>query len=846
MNDTAKNQFIPVVSTPGISAAVRTGLRLLSREWRSGDLLAIAVAIFITIMSLVSVFAISDRVHQVLARSGSELIAADLIVSTSTPTPEEWITHSRSSGLEISQMATLRSVVVSDSDSSLAAIKLADSAYPLRGELRLMPARDSQDQAQQGGPARGEAWLDTQLMDLLGVEVGDTVNVGALALKATQIIAVEPDRGGGVFAIAPRLMMAFDDLDATELIQPGSIASHQLMVAGGADTINDWRDWIEPQLESSGQLRDASSTTPRFGNVIERAERFLALSALVGLILAGAAIARAATHFAHRHLDHVAVLRSFGVSHRNILVSYTVVLATCAVVAGILGAIAGYFSQHALSSLLPGLTQAALPSASWRPAFMGVTVALIVVVGFSIPALWQLRHVPPLRVLRRNAEAASMWRTLGLVVQMLVIVVLVLITARDFKLALGFAGGTLATIIALVLLGRCLVFVMGQAARVGRGSWRYGIASVARRPWNSVAQTTALGVGIMVLLLLTLVRSDLLENWLNQLPTDTPNHFLVNIGKDQLSGLDKFFNDLDLSPPTYAPMLRARLQRINGEVPDPANFKSAFARRSLQRAANLTWVESLSDDNSIVDGEWWTDAQHGESLLSVESDYARDLGLQVGDKLSYRLGDREIEFTVYNLRKVSWDSFRPNFFLVTPPGLLDDEVFTHIASFHVPPEIPRFRQKLMLEFPNLTDIDVDALLSRVRRVLERLNLALQYIFLFTLAAGVVVLATVIYTGISERTREVAVLRTLGTRDRPLLHALLLEYTVLGLAAGLVGALAAWCVGHVIARYLLHLAFTGGLSIVLAGVAGGLVVVGLAGWISTRQIMRVPPWTAVRR
>jgi len=821
-----------------------TAWRGLRREWQARELRAVAVALIIAVAGVVSVAAFGDRLYRALRTQGSELLGADLVVSTPQTPQKAWLEQASQRGLRTSQTLNFRSVVVAGEETHLAEVKAAAPGYPLRGTLRTRSTLSAADEVATTLPEPGTVWLDPQMLSALKLNTGAHLKLGTRKFKVARVLSFEPDRGGAVFAIAPRVLMNIDDVPSTKLVQPGSLVRYHLLVAGNAQPVQEYRQWLVRQGVAPANLRDVTNSQPRFRAALERGERFLSLATLVGVLLAGIAVARAARHYAQRQLDAAAMLRCFGASQRQIRNVYTFQLLILGLLASAIGCVLGFFGQEAFVALMPGLVAGALPAPGWLPVVIGLAVGLAASLGFGLPVILRLKDVPPLRVIRRELGALPA-RLLS--VYFAAVVIMAIFTAalaRDLRLTLWVLGIGIVSFLVLGLVGYGLVRVTGRVRGGAHAAWRLGLAQLARHRGDSVGQIVALGIGVTAVLLLTLVRSDLFAAWAASLPQNTPNHFLINIQPNQVGALEKFLNARGVEPTRMAPIVRARLLSINGQIIDPEKFTDGFARRITRRDANLSWADVLPDGNKLASGQWWN-AQTADAVLSVERRYAEALRLRIGDKLRYRVGDHEIDVTIANLRTVSWDSFAPNFFLLVPPALLKDVPASFITSIFLPREQFNVLRALVDEFPNITDIDVDALLAQARRILDRVNMALQYIFLFTLAAGLVVLYTAIHAGSVERRQGLAVMRALGARRGQLVTSLLWEYWVLGLLAGLVGAFAATTAGWILSTWVFDMPFRLNAWVWVWGAAASAVIVMVSGWWGSRRVLGTPPWQVLR-
>lgn len=818
---------------------------MLRREWRAGEIRVVLLALIVATTSLVSVAALSDRLHQAFESQGSELLAADLVVRLPEPPPAGFIEQAARRGLAATLTTNFRSVAVQDEQTLLTEVKAVAAAYPLRGELSVSIGADG-SRTVTGPPPPGEVWVDTQLLARLGTAVGDTLSLGRKAFTIAGVITFEPDRGGMGFSLAPRIMMNEADLAATGLVGPGSRVRYRWMLAGEDSGIEAMRGWLLDNGVAEGELEDIDNARPRFRAALDRGTSFLSLATLVSVLLAGIAVSRATQYYARRHWDHAAIMRCLGATQSEISRIYVGQLLVLSLVGGLAGSLLGYAAQQVLVWILPAMVSVDLPLPSYQPLLVGMAASLMAVLGFGLPAVARLRDVPAMRVIRRELGAVPARVRVLYGAAAAVIAGFVFWLADDPALALWIIGGTAATLVVLAAAALLMIRILGTW-RGGLGaSWRFGVGSLVRRGGSTVAQTVALGIGVMGLLLLTVVRTDLFNAWDERLPPDTPNHFLINIQSDQVAGVRGFLQDNGAGVTRLTPLVRARLTAINGEPVDPADYEEGFARRMVQRAANLSWLDELPADNELVAGRWWTIDQWDQGLVSVERDYAEALGLSLGDELTYRVADRTFDVEVASLREISWDSFSPNFFLIVPPDLLDGYPQSYITSFYLPAGRSGVIARLIEKFPNVTDIDVDAVLKQVRRLMDRVNWSLQFIFVFALAAGALVLVAAVQTTRAERRREIAVLRALGAQQRQLRLGLLSEFAALGLLSGLLGAVAAGLIGFGLAEFLFDIPYRWSLDLWLVGVLGGGAGIALIGYLASRPDIRATAWQVLRQ
>jgi putative ABC transport system permease protein len=622
--------------------------------------------------------------------------------------------------------------------------------------------------------------------------------------------------------------------------------SRAVLFAGDTGDVATLRKFLAAGKQPGERLQAIEDASPQIRASSDRAGRFLSLASLVSVLLSAVAVAMAARRYAARHLDSVALMKCMGASQGFVLRQTLVQLVCVAVLVTILGTVVGYAAQAGLAWLLRDLIRSDLPPAGLSTAWVGLVTAVTILVGFALPPLLQLKRVPPARVLRRNLEPPPLRYAAVYLFAIGAVLALMFWLVRDARLVSVVAAGIGGTFLALALAGWLLVKALAPL-RSGVGvAWRYGLANIARRGRDSVVQIVAFGLGIMVLLLLALVRNDLLENWRASLPADAPNYFMINIRPDEAAAVTEFFRKEGLPPTELVPLVRARLTAVNDVPVDRIRFEGDRAQGFAEREANLTWSRTLRDDNRLVSGRWWRDGDGGGPRVSVEQDYAERLGLKLGDTVTYDVAGEPVTAKITSLREVRWDSFQPNFFMVFSPGVLEEVTGTLITSVHVQPAQRPALVDLVRQFPEVTIIDIDALLSQVRDVMDKAALAVQYVFLFTLVAGLMVLLAAVQATRDERRYESAMLRTLGASRRVVFQGVAAEFTALGLLAGLLAAAGATVAGYFLAREVFNLKYAPDPWVWVIGVLGGGLLVGIAGMLAARSAVTQPPVETLRQ
>ncbi len=818
-------------------------LRMLSRDWRSGELRVLAAALVIAVASVTTVGFFADRVQRALSDEANLLLGADLVLASDRPIQKDFEEQAKQRGLRVTRTLKFPSMVLHADTGQLTEIKAAAEGYPLRGELRV--AAQSGTLIIAALPEPGSVWVDLRLASRLGFKVGDPIELGNARFQISAVITEEPDYTIGFFNIAPHLLMNLSDVAATGLIQTGSRITYHLLFAGEPETIADFRAWGQSRLALGERLEGIQDARPEIKAALERAQNYLGLAALMSVVLAAVAVALAAQRFVQRHLDGCAMMRCLGSSQSAMLRLYFYHFLLLGMAASLLGCLFGLLAQEFLARWLSVLVARELPFPNLLPATHGFACGLLLLLGFALPPLMRLSQVPTLRVLWRELGIPKGMGGAGYILGFSVIAAMLLWQANDLKLGMYVLGGLIAGVVLFACMALVLLKLLGRLHSGVGVTWRFGLASARRRLSGSVTQMVCLSAGMMALLLLTLVRSDLLQSWRSSLPPAAPNRFLVNIQQDQLKTLHEFFAAHGLDQPRIFPMVRGRLTAINGKTVSSSDYSEQRAKRLIEREFNLSWAREMQDDNQIVAGRWWREQETGKAMFSVEQGLADTLGIRLGATLTYDIAGVVLSGQVTNLRKVDWDSFRVNFFVIAPPGVLDNYPMNYITSFHLPADRSAVINDLVRAFPNFLVIDVAAIISQVQKIMDKVVQAVEFVFLFTLLAGLMVLYAAIVATQDERMLEVGMLRTLGASARQVMRAQLSEFVVIGALAGLLAATGASALGYILASNVLNVAYVLNPWLWIMGLAGGATGVTLASLPQLRATLNRPPLQSLR-
>jgi len=834
------------------SSAWALGWRTLWRDVRAGELRLLIVAVTLAVAALTAVGFFADRLQGGLERDARQLLGGDVVVVSDNPPPAQFAERARQLGLQ--SVVTVgfptmgRASDAQGGASRLVALKSVPAGYPLRGTLRVASAPDAEGVATREIPAAGEVWVDAPLLESLGLGMGDPLLLGDATLRIGRILVLEPDRGSGFMSFAPRVMLNAADLEATALVQPASRLTYRLAVAGEEAAARQFQAWAEEAVKAREvhglRIESLDSGRPEMRQTLERAEKFLSLVALLSALLSAVAVALAARGFANDHLDASAMLRVLGQSQRRIAGAYTVEFALVGLFSSLLGVAIGYGVHHVFVQLLAGLVDAALPAPSLWPVVFGLGMGMTLLLTFGLPPVLQLAQVPPLRVMRRDLGALKPASWLVLVLGVAGFAALLLAVSRDLKLGLIAVAGFGAAVALFAGLAWIAVKLLRRLVNESTAPRWLVLATrqISARPVYAMLQVSSLAVGLLALVLLVLLRTDLIGSWRAASPPDAPNRFVINIMPDQAQAFQQVLQKEGVARYDWYPMIRGRLVQVNGRDVNPDDYTEDRAKRLVDREFNLSTAEQAPEHNEVVAGRW---TPGEKDALSVEVGIAETLGLKLGDRMTFDVGGVQSEARITSLRKVDWGSLRANFFVMYPVEHLPDVAVTYLAAYRAP-EKAGFDNALVREFPNVTNVDMGSTLAQIQQVLDQVVRAVEFLFIFTLAAGLVVLFAAVTATREERAREYAIMRAVGARASLLRQVQRAELAGVGLLAGFLASSVAMAIGWALARYAFDFVWTASPWVPLAGALAGALLAWLAGWWGLREVLRRPVMTTLRQ
>ena len=828
------------------------GWRTLWRDFRSGELRLLILAVTLAVAALTAVGFFADRLKGGLQRDARQLLGGDAVISSDKPTSAAFLAKAREFGLTVTGTLTFPTMArASDAQggaSKLVALKVVEAGYPLRGKLTTATEPGGAESRSNAVPQRGEAWIEAALLEGLNLRMGDSLLLGDASLRISNVIVIEPDRGAGFMNFSPRVMINRADVNATGLIQPASRITYRMAVAGEDAQVKKFVDWAQAEVKNPEvrgvRVEALSAGRPEMSQTMDRAEKFLNLVALLAALLSAVAVALAARGFAASHLDDCAMLRVLGLGQKTMALAYTFEFLLIGLLASTLGVLVGYAVHHGFVLLLAGLVEASLPAPTLWPVMFGLGMGLTLLFAFGLPPVLQLAQVPPLRVIRRdvgNLKPAS----LGvLAVGVAGFAALLLAASSDLKLGLIAVGGFAGAVAVFAGLGFLAVKLLRRVVNEATAPRWLVLATrqISARPAYAVVQISALAVGLLALVLLVLLRTDLINSWRKATPPDSPNRFVINVMPDQADGFLKALNDAGVKKFDWYPMIRGRLIEVNGKTVAPASLADDRARRLVDREFNLSTSVKRPERNEVTSGKW---VENEAGAVSVEEYVATTLGLKLGDILKFDIGGIAVESKITSVRKVDWGSMRANFYMIYPVASLPNVPTTYMSAFKAP-DVKGFDNTLVRQFPNITNVDMSQALSQVQRVLDQVIGAVEFLFGFTLAAGLVVLFAAVTATREERAREFAVMRAVGARASLLRQVQRAELVGVGLLAGFLASVVAAAVGWALAKYVFEFEWTVSLWVPLVGALAGAVLALGAGWWGLREVLRRPVVETLRR
>lgn len=887
------NTSVTLSDNKSLGILTSIALRLLWRDWNGGEIRLLFFALVMAVTSVTGIALFTDRLEKALILESANMLAADRVLGSGRPLPEEIWLEAQRRGFRTAETLSFTSMAFSDTGNMLVSAKAVSDTYPLRGEVIITDAAFTRGTPIISGPPPGEVWLENRALPALGIEVGDSVYVGEAELRVGKIIIAEPDRSGGgmVDNAGPRLMLHLDDVAQTNVVQPGSRVSYRYLFADDEIAgLDDFEQWIDLGFDGEYRLRDVRDESEEVSEALNRAESFLLLGSLFAVLLAGVAIALTAKRYSERHYDYVAILKTFGCTSSQISFIYLTIQVTLAVVAIIVGSLLGWLVHIGILQLLQSVITVSLPPAGYQPYVIGSSTAFICLLSFALPPLLALRETPPLRVLRKDISQQKIGASVPYMFGIAGAIFLVYWYSQDLILTAVLVGAIAGIAVLLSVVSYLLLRSSGSVGMKAGSAWKLAMTAARRRRKQNILQVMVFSITIMSLLILTLLRTDLIDDWQAQLPENTPNHFMMNISQNQVAGIENFFAENGISGNAFYPLISARVSTVNGSVPDPqtdmdeeeggntltegageTDSRYGEIRDSLEQQTGteqagqeaeveaeagervggrlsrrqVTWSSVLPADNRITGGEWWGDVSE-PGFVSIEEEYASWLDIELGDTIEFEINQQMISAQVSSFRSVRWDNMQPNFFIIFTPGTID-----HLGATFISTALMEREQKILLNdlvrlFPTVVVIEIDALIEQIQNIIAQVTSAIELISVLVLLSGALVLLSCVNATLDERFHENAILRTLGAGKKLILSSLLIEFALIGFIAGVVATLGAEASLYYLQEEIFEQEFSFHYWVWFAGPALGMIIIAGLGVNSTRQVVTISPLNVLRK
>ena len=822
-------------------------LRTFRRDWNAGEVKVLLFALTIAVMAMVAIGSITDRVHRAMGEQSSEFLGADYTFDSPRDINQAWVDRGLESGLEITQSQSFATVLSNGDNFQLVSVRALDGKYPLKGTIEIAEKPFTQGEVQQAQPDEGVIWLEPRILGVLGVEVGDKIDFGSIQLTVGGVVVAAPGQASEVFNVAPKVYINQADVAKADIIQPGSRLEYMLFIAGEPQQREPYIQWLKQQKDPTQEITGGKEGTPALKASIERAETFLRLASLISVVLAGVAIAVAAGRYSNRHFDYSAIYRCLGMQIRQVHKLYLWQLLLIGLIGCGLGLALGLGLQSLVINQFSDYLPKPMVGLSLAPIVTGALSGLVVLLGFALPAFLQIAKVPPLRVLRKELlpKALSSW-----IIYLLSIAVMALLMwwqSHNATLVGILLGVALVTYI-LIRLIAWLIFKIGVwVSKRGSVAVRFGVGQLKQYPAFTVSQITAFGLAFIIMLSTVLIRSELLSEWQSQLPDNAPNHFLINVQQDEVEPLETLLQQNNVSTEGIYPMIRGRVSGLNDMTIEEALNEEQQRTGALRRELNMTWMADVPAANEVTQGEWWSEADTQDEVaeISIGEELATRLDLEIGDVIHFSIGGLDLEGKISNLRSIQWDSFQPNFFIIFEPGALDEFPASYITSFYLPAEDKNVLNQILKQMPTVTIIELDAIMEQVQAILDQVTLAVEFIMLFVLLAGVAVLYAVLQVSRDQRLLSATLLKALGARKKFIRASILAELALLGLFSGILGVIGGEILVNILYSEAMDLEpvahpwFWLWVPLIAVG------FIGMAGWLGLRHLLNQPAHQVLR-
>ncbi|WP_196140449.1 ABC transporter permease [Aliikangiella sp. G2MR2-5] len=820
--------------------------RIFKRDWKRKDLLVLLLSMAVAMASISVIYLVIDRIESATEREVADVLGADVVIASPREVPVKWLERADNLGLKSAQSVEFSSVLFAKEKLQLASIKAVSDGYPLKGRIEIAEKPYAESRILNTSPARGKLWLEPRLFSILSVQKADQVEVGYTELEVDGAIMLQPGQGSTLFNIAPTAIINIDDLAATKIIQPGSRVSYRYFFSGDDEALKAFTEQIKPELETSQRLLTVFDESPVAGSAITRSKKYIALSSLLTLILLGVAIAMSASRYARRQFDMSALMRCFGLTNNDVLKVFLGILTIVCACGVALGSAFGIVFQEFLVSILKQWITVDLPQADYSVLFIPLMATVILLLGFSVPSLIQVKNVPPMRVLRKQLEPMSVGSLSVYLLSAITLVIIMWIQMQDVKLLMSVLLGLVGVAVLFASLASLLLLVMKQFSNSRSAAVNFSLRQLDANKGITLLHLLAFSITIFVIALMVLVRTELLGKWQQSLGENIPNHFMVNVKPGEVEQIRMFFEQNHLQIAELYPMVRGRITGINDQDIKEAVSEEGQKHNSLRRELNITWSQQLPVGNQLVTGKWGWPESSDEPLISIEERTAQAIGLKVGDRINFSIGAEKWTAKIINVRSIDWQTFTPNFYVIANPGSMDGFNATYISSFRMEQENKGLLAKLVKQYPSITIIELDRIFEEVQSIIEKVSTAVEIIMIFVVIAGLALLWAAMEQTFDNKYKQSAILRTLGASKSFIAASFRFEYIWLALLSSTMAIAAVELVTYLIYRYAFEIEFQFHWQLWGILPAATLFLMLLASWQGVKRVTEPPPLNLIRQ
>ena len=814
--------------------------RLLTRDWHSGELKVLLIALLIAVASMTSTGIFTQRINHAMTDQTGQFLGADLLLKSSVPIEQQVLDYAQISKIQTTSSISFSSVIVANEEFQLTHIKAVDRHYPLLSQIKIAKTQYGEDKPVNYGPAAGEVWLAPRLFSLLQLKIGDKIELGETTLRISAVLKHDPGQASSFMSIAPRLLMNIHDIDKTGIIQPGSRVTYLVGFAGEINQRKQFIQWLKPKLSPSQNLIGGTEGSQAVSSAMDKAEQYLALASMLSVMLSGIAIAMAANRYGQRHFDQAALMRCMGASQASIIQIFSMQLLILGTAGSLLGCLLGYLAQHGLVFLLKGILVSTLPPAGFYPLLTGFISGFVTLAGFSLPALLRLKSVSPLRVLRKDITPLPISSLLVYTIALMSMLILMWWQSGQLLLTLFVVTGVICAALILLFLSYLMINLSRLVLRLLPQSWKTGLQQIIRHRKENQLQMFAFGLSLMILMTIFLLRTDLINKWQAQLPEKAPNHFVINIQKNEVEPIKQFFRQNAIISEGLYPMVRGRITEINNTPVLDAVPEKSKLDESLKRELNLSWSQQVHPNNKLIKGDWWSNEDTAKPVISIEKGLARRLQVNIGDTLTFRIAERSLKAKIKNIRSVQWDSFQPNFYVIFPESVINTYPVSYISSFYIPSTQKKLLNQLVFKFPTITVLEIDAIMQQVKSIMQQVTTAIEYVMLFVLLAGMMVLIASMQSSMDKRIHAAVIMRTLGAKKSFIKHSQFAEFSILGLFSGLLAVSCTEITTYLLYTKVFDLDFELHLWLWLSGPLVSMALILMISRLYTNKVTRQSP------